>query len=80
MAYMASRHPELYRQMIERLRQARIEAKLTQEAVAELLGVRQTLVSKMETGERRVDPIELQELADLYEKDVTDFIPARRGE
>ncbi len=77
---MASRHPELYREMLERLRRARVEADLTQEDVARLLGVRQTLVSKMETGERRVDPIELQELAELYGMAVTELIPSRDGE
>ncbi len=62
--------------MLERLRQARIDANLTQEEVARLLDVRQTLVSKMETGERRIDPIELQELADLYKKSVTELLPS----
>ncbi len=80
MGSMASRHPELYREMLERLRRARVEADLTQEDVARLLGVRQTLVSKIETGERRVDPIELRELAELYGKPLADLIPSRQSE
>ncbi len=73
--HMASRHPELYREMLRRLRAARLEARLTQEEVAKRLGVRQTFVSKVETGERRIDPVEMRELAELYGKEVTDLLP-----
>ncbi len=31
-------------------------------------------VSKIETGERRIDPLELQELADLYGKPIQFFL------
>ncbi len=72
---MASRHPEAYAEMLKRLREARLAARLTQEDVAVRLGVRQTFVSKIETGERRVDPLEFAELAQLYGKDVTDLLP-----
>ena len=61
--------------MLRRLRQARLDASLSQEDVALRLGVRQTLVSKMETGERRLDPVELAELAELYGKEITDLVP-----
>ena len=71
---MPSRHPEQYRKMLERLREARLAARLTQEAVAERIGVRQTLVSKMELGERRIDVVELAELAKLYEKPLEFFV------
>lgn len=72
---MASRHPKAYAQLLKRLRQARLEAHLTQEDVAVRLGVRQNFVSKMETGERRIDPVEFAELAELYGKEVTDLLP-----
>jgi len=71
---MATRHPERYRQLIERLRQARAEAGLTQEAVAATLGVRQKYLSRIETGERRIDPVELKELAELYGKPLQFFL------
>ena len=61
--------------MLRRLRAARLEARLTQEEVAKRLGVRQTFVSKVETGERRIDPVEMRELAELYGKEVTDLLP-----
>lgn len=70
---MATRHPERYRLLLLRLREARLAAGLSQEKVAAALGVRQKYVSKVETGERRIDPIELQELADLYGKPLQFF-------
>ena len=59
---------------LERLRQARLDAGLTQDDVASRLGVRQNFVSKMETGERRIDPVELAELAELYGRAVGWFV------
>jgi len=70
---MATRHPELYRTLLLRLREARLAVGLSQEKAAAALGVRQKYISKIETGERRIDPIELQELADLYGKPVLFF-------
>lgn len=71
---MATRHPERYRKLLVRLREARQEAGMSQEAVAAALGARQKYVSKVETGERRIDPLELQELADLYGKPILFFL------
>jgi transcriptional regulator with XRE-family HTH domain len=59
---------------LARLRQARHDAKLTQEEVGERLGIRQNLVSKMELGERRLDPVELARFAAAYGKPVTWFL------
>jgi transcriptional regulator with XRE-family HTH domain len=47
---------------------------LTQVQVAERLGVRQTVVSKMELGERRIDPIELERFAEVYGREVGWFL------
>lgn len=71
---MATRHPDAYRRMLAKLRAAREAAGLTQADVAERLGVPQTFVSKVETGERRIDPFELMELAALYGKPHGDFL------
>jgi transcriptional regulator with XRE-family HTH domain len=71
---MATRHPERYRRLLERLRQARQEAGLSQEAAAAVLGTRQKYISKIETGERRIDPLELVELAELYGKPMEWFL------
>lgn len=73
MRLVASRHPERYRRLLKRLRDARLKAGLTQTAVAERLGVPQNFVSKVERGERRIDPTELEELARLYGKRISFF-------
>lgn len=51
---------------LRRLRQAREEAGLTQVAAARALRKPQSFVSKCETGERRVEAIELKDFAKLY--------------
>lgn len=52
-----------YRQLIEQLVEARRRAGLSQERVAHLLGTHQQFVSRYETGERRLDAIELVDVA-----------------
>ena len=52
-----------YQAFLERLRQARLDAGLTQVEVAAKVGRPQTWVSKCELGERRVDFVELEDLA-----------------
>ncbi|MEM9292126.1 MAG: helix-turn-helix transcriptional regulator [Acidobacteriota bacterium] len=71
---MATRHPERYSAMLEKLRSAREAAGLTQVDVAKRLGEPQQYVSKIELNERRIDPVELQELAELYGKDIAWFV------
>lgn len=68
-------YAERYAEFTRRLRQARIDAGLSQEEVAERLGVSQSYVSRAERGERRIDVIELQAFADLYSKHLIFFIP-----
>lgn len=70
-------HTKRYRAFLERLRQARADAGLTQEQVAKALGRTQTWISNSELGERRVDVVELEELATLYRKDLGWFVPRR---
>lgn len=65
-----------YRYLIGRVREARVEAGLTQVAVANALGRPVSFVSKYELGERRLDPIDLAELAVLFEKPLEYFYPA----
>jgi transcriptional regulator with XRE-family HTH domain len=56
------------------LKKGRQEAGLTQVEVARKLRRPQSFVSKCESGERRVDFIELQEFARLYQKPLTFFL------
>jgi transcriptional regulator with XRE-family HTH domain len=60
-----------YRRFLKCVKQAREEARLTQAQVAAALRRPQSFVSKCESGERRLDVIELQDLARLYRKPVT---------
>jgi transcriptional regulator with XRE-family HTH domain len=69
-------HTPEYQHMLARLRQARRDAGLTQEEVAKRLGTRQAFVSKVERGERRLDPVELAQFATLYGKPLTWFLKA----
>lgn len=66
-----------YQVMVERLRQAREKAGMTQDEVAGELGKPQSFVSKVENGERRIDPVELCYFAALYGKPIGWFVSAR---
>jgi len=57
------------------LRQARLDAGLTPIDVAQLLGKHQSYVSKCETGERRVDFVELLDFSAIYKKPTEYFLP-----
>jgi transcriptional regulator with XRE-family HTH domain len=62
-----------YKRFLARLIQARRDAGLTQVAVAKRLGKANSFLSKCELGERRVDFVELQQLAKIYGKDISFF-------
>ncbi|AWG66416.1 helix-turn-helix domain-containing protein [Mycobacteroides abscessus] len=53
-----------YQRLCALLRQTREQAGLTQVQIAEQLGVPQSFVSKYESGERRLDVIELAHVAE----------------
>ncbi len=48
-----------YRQFLKQLRAARLQVGLTQVEVATALGKPQSFVSRVETGERRLDILEV---------------------
>jgi transcriptional regulator with XRE-family HTH domain len=75
---MRGLHSEAYANFLERLRRARREAKLTQVEVAAQLKRPQSYVSKSESGERRLDVIELAEFARIYGKRLDFFVPHGR--
>ncbi len=60
--------------IVERLKQARTEAGLGQVEVAEKLGRTQSYVSKIESGQRRFDVLQLKEFAKLYKKSLDFFV------
>ena len=67
-------YQKAYKEFIGRLVQARKEAGLTQVQVAKRLGKAHSFISKCELGERRVDFVELQQLAQIYGKDLSFFV------
>lgn len=69
-----ARRSAAYRLFLKRLREARLAAGLTQAQAAAKLQRPQSFVSKCESGERRVDVVELQRFAQLYRKDLEFFV------
>lgn len=72
---MPSTRSDRHRVLLQRLRAARLEARLTQAQVAAALDQPQSFVSKCESGERRVDAVELERFAKLYGKPLDYFLP-----
>lgn len=52
-----------YAELVRVLRDARAEAGMSQQHLADLLGEPQSFVSKYESGTRRLDLVELREIA-----------------
>ena len=70
---MASKYRVKYQRLTQRLRQARLEAGLTQVEAGKKLKKPQAYLSKIERGERRIDAVELDELAKIYGKPLDYF-------
>jgi transcriptional regulator with XRE-family HTH domain len=60
--------------IIKKLKQARFEMGLNQGQVANVLKKTQSYVSKIESGQRRIDVIQLKGFAKIYKKDLGYFI------
>jgi transcriptional regulator with XRE-family HTH domain len=56
------------------LRQMRTEAGLTQTEIAQRLGQPQSFVSKYESGERRLDVLELRQVCAVVGVSLADFV------
>ena len=67
-------YQEEHQKIVERLKQARFDAGLDQVEVAKKLGRTQSYVSKIESGQRRFDVLQLKEFAKIYKKDISFFI------
>jgi transcriptional regulator with XRE-family HTH domain len=63
-----------YAQFLGILKQAREEAAPTQVEVADRIKRPQSFVSKIESGERRIDIVELHQLAKLYRRSLDFFL------
>lgn len=67
-------HTKEYAYFVERLRRARIEAGFTQVQVAKKLKRPQSHISNVESGQQRVDVVELKRFATIYGKAITYFV------
>lgn len=63
-----------HKKIVERLKKARLESGLGQVEVAKKLGKTQSYLSKIESGQRRFDVLQLKEFAKLYKKSLDYFI------
>lgn len=73
-----SLHTQRYQAFLVRLREARVGAGMTQTQLAHAVGRSQTWVSKCELGERRVDIVELEDIAEALGRPLEWF--GRHGE
>ncbi|MCA9073718.1 MAG: helix-turn-helix transcriptional regulator [Planctomycetaceae bacterium] len=69
-----SRYTQKYAKLLIALRDARKEAGLTQAVVGKKFGAHASFVSKCESGERRIDVVELAEFCRIYGITVSDFL------
>jgi transcriptional regulator with XRE-family HTH domain len=68
-------HSPRYKLMLKRLRGVRRRYGLTQAEVARALGTTQAYVSKSESGERRMDAVELYDFARVYGAPLETLLP-----
>ncbi len=67
-------YSEEHKYLVGCLKKARKEKALDQKKVAELLGVSQSYISKVESGQLRIDVVQLKQFAKIYKKPLTFFI------
>jgi len=71
---MATKYRVKYQKLTAKLRSARLEAGLTQVEAGKRLKKPQAYISKIERGERRIDAVELADLARIYNKSLDYFV------
>ncbi len=63
-----------HKAIIEKLKKARRDAGLDQIDVAKKLNRTQSYISKIESGQRKVEVLQLKKFAKIYNKDINFFI------
>ena len=66
-------YTEEHKHSVQQLKKARQGAGLNQSEVAKLLQKTQSHISKVESGQRRIDIVLLKEFAKIYKKDISFF-------
>jgi len=72
-AQRASRRQHERKTLLEVLRELRKQRNLTQDQLARAIGVKQAFVSKYETGERRLDFLDLVGICDVLGISIVKF-------
>ncbi len=67
-------YTDSHRYLVSQLIKARRKAKLKQADVAKKLGRTQSYISKIESGQRRIDTVQLKEFAAIYKKKIDFFL------
>jgi len=67
-------YTEEHKNLIRKLKSARLLAKLDQKTAAKRLNKSQSYISKMESGQRRIDLVQLKQIAEIYGKNIEYFI------
>lgn len=70
----ASIYSDDHKFTVKQLKKARLESGFDQEKVAELLGRTQSYISKIESGQRKIDITQLKQFAYIYKKPIKYFI------
>ncbi len=71
---MKTIYSERHRTIVARLKKARLAAGLKQIDVAKKLRKQQSYISRCESGDHRLDVVELQAFAELYKKPLSYFV------
>ena len=59
--------------LVKKLIKAREDVNLRQEDVAKLLNKTQSFISKLESGQRRIDLVQIKAFANIYKKPISFF-------
>lgn len=71
---MKTIYSQRHRTIVARLKKARIAVGLKQIDVAKKLRKQQSYISRCESGDHRLDVVELQTFAELYKKPLSYFV------
>lgn len=63
-----------HKYLVGQLKKARLEIGLDQKDAAKLLGRTQSYISKVESGQRRIDIVQLKAFAKVYKKELDFFV------